>query len=48
MFDLAREKGIIYQNERKKYYYNGIAKKMPNDEIHKLPFEAKNNEEAPY
>lgn len=48
MFDFAKENGIIYQNDRKKYYYAGLSKELPNDETKKLPFEQNNNDEAPY
>lgn len=49
IFDFAKESGIIYQNDNKKYYYNGITNQLPNDEVKNLPFEKpKNNEDAPY
>ncbi len=39
LFDVAKEEGIIYQNEKRKYFYSGIEKELPNDENHSLAFE---------
>lgn len=39
-FDRARESGIIYQDEKKKYYYNGLGKELPETSSEELPFEA--------
>ena len=47
LFDTAKEEKIIYQNEKKKYHYNGLYKSIANDASESLPFE-QNNDNAPY
>jgi hypothetical protein len=39
LFDIAKESGIIYKSEGKKYHYAGLNKEIPNDEPESLPFE---------
>lgn len=48
LFDVALGNGIIYQDDRKKYYYNGINKELPDDTVEQIPFEQTNNEEVPF
>ena len=47
LFDIAREAGIIYQNENRKYFYGGLNDTVPNDKVEKLPFESE-QDEAPF
>ena len=37
LFDVALENGIIYKNENKRYFYNGL-KELENDQSESLPF----------
>jgi hypothetical protein len=39
LFDIAKESGIIYKSENRKYHYAGLNKEIPNDEPESLPFE---------
>ena len=49
IFDVAIEAGIIYKNERGKYFYNGMNNTLPNDAPESLAFEQRNDdEEVPY
>lgn len=49
IFDVAMESGIIYKNERGKYFYNGMNNTLPNDAPEALAFEQRNDdEEVPY
>jgi hypothetical protein len=43
LFDIAKESGIIYKSEGKKYHYAGLNKEIPNDEPESLPFERQDN-----
>ena len=47
MFNIAKEAGIIYQNEKRKYFYAGLNMPAPEDRVEKLPFEKK-DDEAPF
>ena len=49
IFDAAMEAGIIYKNERGKYFYNGMNNTLPNDAPEALAFGQRNDdEEVPY
>lgn len=49
IFDVAMEAGIIYKNERGKYFYNGMNNTLPNDAPEALAFEKRDeDEEVPY
>lgn len=52
LIDIGLEKGIIYKagdKSRPKYYYAGLNKKHPNDEVQDLPFEQPNKtDDAPF
>ena len=48
LFEVALSNGIIYQDDRKKYYYNGLNKQLPDDTVETIPFEQLNNEEVPF
>lgn len=48
MFNVARETGIIYKSDKRKYHYNGLDKQTPNDLPEGIPFEKPDGEEAPY
>lgn len=49
IFDVAMEAGIIYKNERGKYFYNGMNNTLPNDAPEALAFGQRNDdEEVPY
>jgi hypothetical protein len=39
LFDIAKESGIIYKSENRKYHYAGLNCEIPNDEPESLPFE---------
>ena len=47
LINIAKEHGIIYMSDKKKYHYNGI-KELPKDNTQDLPFEGPGNEEVPY
>lgn len=47
LFDLALAHNIIYKNESKLYFYNGL-KEMPNDTSERLPFEGPTEGDAPF
>ena len=48
LFNIAKEAGIIYKSDKRKYYYNGLNRQAPNDKSEDLPFDKENNEKAPY
>ena len=49
LFDIAREAGIIYKTDNKKYHYAGINAEIPNDKIEDLPFDGPDiNEEIDF
>ena len=43
--NLAKEAGIIYKSENRKYHYAGLNREIPNDEPESLPFERQNDNE---
>lgn len=45
LFDIAREAGIIYKTDNKKYHYAGINAEIPNDKIEDLPFDGPDSNE---
>lgn len=47
LFDIAKESGIIYKTEGKKYHYSGLNNKIPNDTSENLPFDRPNDDEKP-
>ena len=47
LINTAKEHGIIYMTDKKKYLYNGL-KELPKDNSQDLPFEKPNTDEAPY
>ena len=47
LYNIAKDEGIIYQSEDKKYHYNGLNKQMPNDKAEDIPFEPVDNEDKP-
>ena len=47
LINTAKEHGIIYMTDKKKYLYNGL-KELPKDNSQDLPFDGPNNEQAPY
>lgn len=52
LIDIALEKGIIYKagdKSRPKYFFAGLNKQHPNDEVKKIPFDSPDsNEDAPF
>lgn len=48
LFNAAMESGIIYKNEKKKYFYKGAGTIAPNDKSEPLPFAKPDNEETPF
>ena len=48
LFDVAMEAGIIYKNDKKKYYYNGQGKEVPDDKIESIPFDAPDGSSVPF
>lgn len=38
MFNIALESGILYKTDKRKYHYNGLNQKTPNDKAEDLPF----------
>ena len=48
LFDIAMEHGIIYKSDKKKYHYNGLDKKTPNDQPEQMPFERSDGDDLPY
>lgn len=44
LFDTAKEAGIIYKSEGRKYHYAGLNKEIPNDEPESLPFARQNDD----
>ena len=52
LIDVGLEKGIIYKagdKARPKYFFAGLNKEHPNDEVQSLPFESPdNNQDAPF
>jgi hypothetical protein len=38
IFDVAKESGIIYKSNNKKYHYSGLHKQVPNDESEQIDF----------
>ena len=47
LISTAKEHGIIYMTDKKKYHYNGI-KELPKDNTQDLPFDGPTSENAPY
>ena len=47
LFNIAKEYRVIYQNEKRKYFYSGFQSDIPNDLPNNLPF-LPTNEEPPY
>ena len=47
LINLAKEQGIIYMSDKKKYHYNGL-KELPKDNTQDLPFEAPNGGDIPF
>ena len=47
LINTAKEHGIIYMTDKKKYLYNGL-KELPKDNTQDLPFDGPKNEEVPY
>lgn len=45
LFDVAKEAGIIYKSENRKYHYAGLNREIPNDESESLPFDRQNDNE---
>ena len=48
IINTAKEAGIIYQNDKKKYFYNGLTREVPNDAPNDLAFEPNENDDVPY
>lgn len=48
LFNVAMEANIIYKNDKKKYYYNGLHATPPNDKAEDLPFEKPADDGAPF
>ena len=48
LFNVAMEANIIYKNDKKKYYYNGLHATPPNDKAEDLPFEKPAEDGAPF
>lgn len=49
IFNIGLEQGIIYKNNKGKYFYSGLDKSIPNDTPNDIPFEQQDeNEEPPY
>ena len=48
LFDVAMEAGIIYKNDKKKYYYNGQGKEVLDDKIESIPFDAPDGSTVPF
>lgn len=48
LFDAARESGIIYQNEAKKYFYKAPEKPTVNDEVASMIFDGSTDDDCPY
>ena len=48
LFDVAMEAGIIYKNDKKKYYYKGLGGEVPDDTIERIPFEAPDGSPVPF
>lgn len=46
LFDIAREAGIIYKTDKRKYHYSGLKSNIPEDQPQGLPFEPPNDEET--
>ena len=47
LINTAKEHGIIYMTDKKKYHYNGL-KELPKDNTQDLPFDAPSGENVPY
>ena len=45
LFETAKESGIIYKTDKRKYHYNGMDRKLPNDQSETLPFARQTDEE---
>lgn len=49
LFAVAQEAGIIWKNDNKKYFYNGLKKPVPNERPEDIPFDKNtDNEDAPF
>ena len=48
LFDVAMEAGIIYKNDKKKYYYIGLGGEVPDDKIESIPFDAPYGGSVPF
>jgi hypothetical protein len=47
LINVAKEQGIIYMTDKKKYHYNGL-KELPKDNTQDLPFQSPSSENVPY
>ena len=47
LYDLAKDEGIIYQSENRKYHYNGLNNQIPNDKAEDIPFDPVDDEDKP-
>lgn len=47
LFDIAREAGIIYKTDNKKYHYAGLNAELPNDKVEDIPFERPDDNQQP-
>jgi hypothetical protein len=48
LFDTAMEAGIIYKNDKKKYYYKGLGGEVPDDHVERIPFDAPDGSPVPF
>lgn len=47
IFDIAKESGIIYKTDKRKYHYAGLNKEAPNDQVEEIDFTQKEGQ-APF
>jgi hypothetical protein len=48
MIDTCCTSKIIYRNEKKKWFYNGLDKSILNDSPEQLPFSRSSDDDVPY